>query len=101
MPFESEKLTPTQIRERIDHLKKSRESVGWQIVSEIMRDEIVKAAYRMADGKPVSMEEIHFQRGALWASRRLVDIHDALLARLENDLLMATANTSRDMPDQE
>lgn len=56
-----------------------------------MKEEITQAAYRMADARPMSMEDVHFQRGAMWASRRLVEIHEALIARFETDLAIATA----------
>ena len=56
-----------------------------------MKEEITQAAFRMADARPMSMEDIHFQRGALWASRKLIEIHEALIARFETDLAIATA----------
>lgn len=84
-------LTASQLRERLDWLKLNKASPAWQLIEQIMRDEIVQAAFRMADARPMSIEDIHFQRGALWASRKLVEIHDALIARLETDLAIAIA----------
>lgn len=89
-------LTASQLRERLDWLKTNKTSPGWQLIEQVMRDEIVQAAFRMAEARPMSMEDIHFQRGALWASRRLVEIHEALIARMETDLAIAIAtNESR------
>lgn len=84
-------MTASQLRERLDLLKKNKASPAWLLIEQIMRDEIVQAAFRIAEARPISVEDIHFQRGALWASRRLVDIHDALIARYETDLALATA----------
>lgn len=87
----TENLTASQLRERLDWLKKNKDSPAWSLISGIMKDEVTQAAFRMADARPMSMEDIHFQRGALWASRKLIEIHEALIARFETDLAIATA----------
>lgn len=56
-----------------------------------MKEDIMRAAYNIAESPNMTIEEINFRRGAMWAARRLLELPTALRLRLENDLLMEAA----------
>lgn len=73
-------------KREIDKLLKTR---GWAVVTEIMEKELVAAAMIIAEDRAMTVDEINFRRGAIWAAKQLVDLPDKLQQRLLGDLLMA------------
>jgi len=69
-------------------VRELQESDGWKYLEEVMRNEILQASYAISDGKNMSMEEIHYRRGAIWAARKLVEMPTALATKLEDDVRM-------------
>ncbi len=61
---------------------------GWLFIKEIMQDEIMTAAHKLAETPQMSLEELHFRRGAMWAARKLIDVPTILASKLENDVAM-------------
>ena len=61
---------------------------GWLFIQKVMQDEMMSAANRLADTPNMSIEELHFRRGAMWAARKLIEIPSVLAAKLENDVAM-------------
>ncbi len=65
-----------------------KEHEGWLFIQKVMQDEMMSAANRLADTPNMSVEELHFRRGAMWAARKLIEIPSVLAAKLENDVAM-------------
>jgi hypothetical protein len=78
-------------KEAYDALVELENGPGWAYIHEHMKDDIVRAAYKLSEAPNLSIEEIHFRRGAMWAARRLIELPTALRLRLENELLMEAA----------
>lgn len=79
----------------ITELEKSK---GWVYMHAQMQDDILRAAYKIAESPSMTIEEINFRRGAMWAARRLLELPTALRLRLENELLMEAAITKEGSP---
>lgn len=75
----------------IEHLRKLINSPGWKIVKDVMTAEILRAAYALAENAPLPIEQIHFQRGAMWAARRCVDVPERLVQVLESEATLLKA----------
>lgn len=67
----------------LDALKNSR---GWALIRERMEAEAVQAALMLGDRRDWSEQQIHFQRGAIWAAKQLIDVPDKLAALLQSSL---------------
>lgn len=66
-------------------------SRGWQIIKESLEKDILAAAMSFADHALMSEKEIDFRRGAIFAARSLLTVDAAILARLQGEQLMASA----------
>ena len=64
----------------VETLKSSR---GWAYIREVMEQEIVSAAMGMADNAAMSVEEMHFRRGSIWAAKQLLELPRKLELHLE------------------
>jgi hypothetical protein len=75
----------------IDQLTKSK---GWAVVEEVMKEEIVSSAMSIADNPNMTLDEINFRRGSIWAAKRLLELPDRLKSKLTTDLaLLSTKDT--------
>ena len=68
-------------------------SAGWAHAKATVQDDILRAAYNIAESPNMTLDEINFRRGAMWAARRLLELPAALRLRLENDILMEAASS--------
>lgn len=66
-------------------------SSGWKLLETKMRDEIVAAAFAMAENKQLTVDEMNFRRGAMWAARRVTELPTNMKTLIDNDLLMDAA----------
>lgn len=66
-------------------------SNGWGVLQRKMQDEILTAAYQLADNKQLSVDEINFRRGAMWAARRMIELPTNMKMLIDNELLMEAA----------
>jgi len=82
-------MTPKQKQVAIDTMLKSK---GWQVIQEEMENSILQAAYQLCDGPAMSIEEVHFRRGSMWAARKFVDLPSMVSQVLSNNILMDAAN---------
>ena len=82
-------MTPQEKREALEALIKSQ---GWDVLRQEMEKSILQAAYQLTDGANMSMEEIHFRRGSMWAARKFSELPSAISAIINNDILMDAAN---------
>jgi len=85
-----------KIEEKIKAVKGLQESEGWNILREVMEQEVLNAAFHLSEQRDLSLEEIHYRRGSMWAARKLLDVPTALIMKLENELMMEAAQQSAD-----
>jgi hypothetical protein len=81
------------LKARVKHLRALLDSRGWAILHEVMQEEVVSAAMAIASSANMSIDEINFRRGSIWAAKQLDSLPQTLLARAESDLALATAMT--------
>jgi hypothetical protein len=79
---------------QIDSLMKSK---GWAYVKEVMQEEILHAAYQLGNNPEMSSKEIDFRLGAMWASRKLLELPDKLMLKLEAEIAL-TATAEKENP---
>ena len=82
-------MTPASKIKAIDGLTKSQ---GWNVLREIMEDEILQAAMQIAENSNMTLDEINFRRGSIWAAKTMLDLPERLRMKLEAE----TALTPRD-----
>lgn len=66
-------------------------SDGWTIIQQKMQEEILTAAYQLAENKILTIDEINFRRGAMFAARRFTELPTNLDLLLDNEILMESA----------
>tara|TARA_R100000664_G_C2752786_1_gene140071 strand:- start:1064 stop:1330 length:267 start_codon:yes stop_codon:yes gene_type:complete len=71
----------------IDDLMKSK---GWQVLNQIMKDEIVSSAMSIADTPTMDMQEINFRRGSIWAAKQMLEMPVRLRQKLEAEIALDT-----------
>jgi len=82
-------MTPASKIKAIDGLTKSQ---GWNVLREIMEAEILQAAMQIAENSNMTLDEINFRRGSIWAAKTMLDLPERLRMKLEAE----TALTPRD-----
>jgi hypothetical protein len=82
-------MTPASKIKAIDGLTKSQ---GWNVLREIMEEEILQAAMQIAENSNMTLDEINFRRGSIWAAKTMLDLPERLRMKLEAE----TALTPRD-----
>jgi len=82
-------MTPKQKQVAIDAMLKSK---GWQVIQEEMEKSILQAAYQLCDGPAMTIEDVHFRRGSMWAARKFVELPSVVSQVLNNNILMDAAN---------
>ena len=85
---EEERLKPKAALAAIDALEKSK---GWIYITHVMRGEILMSAERMGEKRKMEIDEIHFQRGAIWAAQQLLRMPERLRLRIENEVALGSA----------
>jgi hypothetical protein len=85
---------PTGPKRRIKALNDLLASRGWAILKEVMDEEIVKAALTIAENNRMTLDEINFRRGSIWAAKQLLDLPAKVKAIAENDLALATLSSA-------
>lgn len=80
-------------KKKLELINDVREHEGWLFIRQVMQDEVMMAANKLAETPNMSLEELHFRRGAMWAARKLIDIPTLLAAKLENDVAMEVLQT--------
>jgi hypothetical protein len=82
-------MTPASKIKAINGLTKSQ---GWNVLREIMEEEILQAAMQIAENSNMTLDEINFRRGSIWAAKTMLDLPERLRMKLEAE----TALTPRD-----
>jgi len=75
-------------QQRIEELNKFRTSNAWTILRDEMEEAILQSAYQLADNKPLTLEELHFRRGALYAAKKFLDLPEQLVMKAQNELAL-------------
>ena len=79
-------------KQAIDKLTSLKKTDGWKIIDEVMKQEIMTASFQLSENRDMTLEEIHFKRGAMWAARQLKELPDRLIMKYSNeDVLETTA----------
>ena len=82
------KLSQVSNKKALELVQDVQKHDGWLFIKEIMQNEIMTAANKLAETPQMSLEELHFRRGAMWAARKLIDVPTVLASKLENDVAM-------------
>lgn len=77
------------IPDQLKAIKDLQSSPGWTILKAKMNQSIQDAAFQMADFRPMTPDEYHFRRGAMWAAKQLLDLPRTVTTLLENELIMS------------
>jgi len=86
-------MKPEAAIKAIDTLRNGK---GWAYLRAIMEKEVLHAAYQLADNPSMTEKEVDFRRGAMWASRQLIDLPDKLYARLEAEITLNSAKAEKE-----
>jgi|SaaInl1SG_22_DNA_1037389.scaffolds.fasta_scaffold72562_1 hypothetical protein len=73
-------------QQRIEELQRFKSSNAWTILKQEMEDAILMSAYQLADNKPLTLEELHFRRGALYAAKKFLDLPEQLVMKAQNEI---------------
>ena len=79
-----------ETKEKLALIKRLKKDDAWKFLQEIMKEEILIAAYNLSSDPKTSVDELNWRRGALWASKKLIEMPSVLEVKLENDLMMQT-----------
>lgn len=82
-------------RERLKALTDLQKSHGWKILADVMHDEVVAAAMAIADNPKMTLDEINFRRGTIWAAKQLLDLPIKIQLKLENDLALSSKDDKK------
>lgn len=85
---------------KLKAVKELQKSTGWQIMVEVMRDEILASAMSIAESAKMDVDEINFRRGSIWAAKQLLDMPIRLEVRLESETALAAVDDKKQSVDQ-
>ena len=72
-------------KEKIKALRELSTSPGWDIIRDVMQDEIMALSLRMARTPEMTQQEMDFIRGAIYAADGLVNMPEKILLKLEGE----------------
>ena len=85
---------------KLKAVKELQKSTGWQVMVEVMRDEILASAMSIADSAKMDVDEINFRRGSIWAAKQLMDMPIRLQVRLESEAALDAVDDNKKSTDQ-
>lgn len=83
-------MTPKAELSAIEALEKSK---GWIVLRKVMEDEIVSAAMAIAENPNMSLDEINFRRGSIFAAKALLDMPTRLKSKLYGEVALNKDDT--------
>tara|TARA_R110002153_G_scaffold4714_1_gene22214 strand:- start:473 stop:742 length:270 start_codon:yes stop_codon:yes gene_type:complete len=83
-------VTPKAELSAIEALEKSK---GWIVLRKVMEDEIVSAAMAIAENPNMSLDEINFRRGSIFAAKALLDMPTRLKSKLYGEVALNKDDT--------
>jgi len=78
-------VTPKAELAAIETLVKSK---GWIVIRRVMEDEIVSSAMAIAENPSMTLDEINFRRGSIFAAKALLDIPARLRSKIESEIAL-------------
>lgn len=84
-------MTPKAELSAIEALEKSK---GWIVLRKVMEDEIVSAAMAIAENPNMSLDEINFRRGSIFAAKALLDMPTRLKSKLYGEVALNKDDTT-------
>jgi hypothetical protein len=78
-------VTPKAELAAIEALVKSK---GWIVMRKVMEDEIVSAAMAIAENPNMSLDEINFRRGSIFAAKALVEMPTRLKSKIYGEIAL-------------
>lgn len=84
-------MTPKAELSSIEALEKSK---GWIVLRRVMEDEIVSAAMAIAENPNMSLDEINFRRGSIFAAKALLDMPTRLKSKLYGEVALNKDDTA-------
>ena len=69
----------------VHDLKNSR---GWEILKEVMEQEILSAAMQIGESPTMDINEVNFRRGSIWVANRMLEMPDRMIAKLEASIAL-------------
>ncbi len=78
-------MTPKASLNAIEALEKSK---GWIVLRKVMEEEIVASAMSIAENPNMSLDEINFRRGSIFAAKALVDMPTRLKSKLGAEIAL-------------
>ena len=85
-------MKPKQAVDKLTTLKKSD---GLKLIDEVMKEEILTASFQLSENRNMTMDEINFKRGAMWAARQLKELPDKLILKYKNDLALESEDKAK------
>ena len=79
----------------INAVEALEKSAGWAVMMRVMNEEILQAAMQIADNPNMSLDEINFRRGSIWAAKRMLEIPARLRVKLESELALLNLDDKR------
>jgi hypothetical protein len=73
---------------QLDSVTQLFKSKGWQVIDDVMKEEIVSSAMSIADNPNMTLDEINFRRGSIWAAKRLLELPERLSIKLQSDIAL-------------
>ena len=84
-------MTPKAELSAIEALEKSK---GWIVLRKVMEGEIVLAAMAIAENPNMSLDEINFRRGSIFAAKALLDMPTRLKSKLYGEVALNKDDTT-------
>jgi len=78
-------LKPKAALQALNGLEKTE---GWQLLQSIMEEEIVSSAMAIADKVEMSVDEINFRRGTIWAAKQMLNLPQRVRIKMENEVAL-------------
>jgi len=72
-------------------LRELKDSRGWALLVEEIKADVLAACLAMADNPVMTEKEVDFRRGAISAARNVINVLDILIAKIEAELFLASA----------
>ncbi len=86
-------MNPKASLNAIDTLENSK---GWTVMRKVMEEEIVSSAMAIAESPTMSLDEINFRRGTIFAAKALLDMPKKLRSKFEAEIALTKDDKSID-----
>tara|TARA_B100000214_G_scaffold51138_1_gene32299 strand:+ start:814 stop:1083 length:270 start_codon:yes stop_codon:yes gene_type:complete len=83
-------MNPKASLQAIDALEKSK---GWTVMRKVMEEEIVSSAMAIAESPTMSLDEINFRRGSIFAAKALLDLPQKLRSKYHAEIAIGKDDT--------